>query len=150
MVIDKSNDKNHHFELEMKVRDYECDLQGIVNNSVYQNYLEHTRHEYLKSVGIDFADFAKRGINLVVARSELDYKMPLKSGDSFKVTLRTVRESRIRFAFYQDVYRIDRPDEKADKTTATTLCLNGKIIGTAINSEGRPFLPPELSVIFQS
>jgi hypothetical protein len=30
------------FELPFKVRDYECDIQGIVNNAVYQNYLEHT------------------------------------------------------------------------------------------------------------
>ena len=29
------------YELEMKVRDYECDLQGIVNNANYQHYLEH-------------------------------------------------------------------------------------------------------------
>ena len=27
------------YELEMKVRDYECDLQGIVNNANYQHYL---------------------------------------------------------------------------------------------------------------
>lgn len=134
-------DKNHHFELTMHVRDYECDLQGIVNNSVYQNYLEHTRHEYLKSVDIDFADFAKRGINLVVVRAELDFKIPLKSGDSFKVTLRCERESKIRFAFYQDVYKVDSDGE--------TLSLKGKIIGTAINEKGRPFLPSELEVIFK-
>jgi acyl-CoA thioester hydrolase len=30
----------HAFASEMSVRDYECDMQGIVNNSVYQNYLE--------------------------------------------------------------------------------------------------------------
>ena len=43
---------NYIYELEMKVRDYECDLQGIVNNANYQHYLEHTRHEFLTSVGV--------------------------------------------------------------------------------------------------
>ena len=52
------------YELKMKVRDYECDLQGIVNNANYQHYLEHTRHEksgdefvsklYLKKEGIKY------------------------------------------------------------------------------------------------
>ena len=40
---------NYIYELKMKVRDYECDLQGIVNNANYQHYLEHTRHEFLLS-----------------------------------------------------------------------------------------------------
>ena len=31
---------NYIYELEMKVRDYECDLQGIVNNANYQHYLD--------------------------------------------------------------------------------------------------------------
>ena len=43
------------FELQMKVRDYECDLQGIVNNANYQHYIEHTRHEFLSSLGVSFA-----------------------------------------------------------------------------------------------
>ena len=43
------------YELKMKVRDYECDLQGIVNNANYQHYLEHTRHEFLSSTGVSFA-----------------------------------------------------------------------------------------------
>ena len=46
--------KGHHFEIELQVRDYECDIQGIVNNAVYQNYLEHCRHKFLNSVGLDF------------------------------------------------------------------------------------------------
>ncbi|MBN1279309.1 MAG: acyl-CoA thioesterase [Chlorobium sp.] len=124
------------FTLEMNVRDYECDMQGIVNNSVYQNYLEHVRHEYLKEVGIDFADYTRRGINLVVVRAELDYRSPLQSGDRFVVGLSLRRESQLKFAFYQDIYRLSdmKPVVKA------------KIIGTALNGRGRPEIPEELAV----
>ena len=41
-------------EVDLEVRNYECDLQGIVNNAVFLNYLEHARHQYLLSVGIDW------------------------------------------------------------------------------------------------
>ena len=76
------------FSLQMKVRDYECDLQQIVNNAVYQQYCEHTRHEYLRSLGIDFAALHNRGIDLVLVRAELDYHYPLRSGrPRFEITV---------------------------------------------------------------
>ena len=53
------------FAVEFKVRDYECDMQGIVNNGVYFNYLEHARHEFLLHKGIDFA--GKSGDPVVAA-----------------------------------------------------------------------------------
>ncbi len=111
----------YHYHLEMKVRDYECDLQGIVNNSVYQNYLEHARHEFLLSVGVDFADLFSRGIAAVVARVELAYKSSLKSGDRFVVRLRAEQQG-VKYMFHQDVYRL--PDEK--------LCLKGIITSTSL------------------
>lgn len=123
------------FTLDMHVRDYECDIQGIVNNGVYQNYLEHARHVYLKKLGVDFAELARQGINLVVVRAELDYKFPLEAGDDFTVSVTMKRESRVKFAFYQDIYRL--PDRK--------LVLNAKIIGTAMNARGRPELPEALT-----
>ena len=125
---------DYSFKLDFQVCDYECDMQGIVNNSVYQNYLEHTRHEFLKTLGMDFAEVTRRKILLVVIRCELDYKYSLRSGDSFWVGLNLQQVSRIRFAFLQDVYRY----------SDNRLILNARIIGTAMNEKGRPKLPPEI------
>ncbi len=129
---------DYQYKLDFKVRDYECDLQGVVNNSVYQNYLEHTRHEFLLSVGIDFAELTRQKINLVVVRAEIDYKIPLTSGDNFWVGLNLERSSKLRFDFLQDIYRT--ADEK--------LMLKAKITGTGVNERGRPFLPESLDSIF--
>jgi acyl-CoA thioester hydrolase len=94
----------HVFEIEMKVRDYECDIQGIVNNSVYQNYLEHARHEFLLENNVSFADLHNRGIDAVVARIEMAYKTPLKPGDIFIVKLH-VKKDGVKYVFHQSVYR---------------------------------------------
>ncbi|WP_105199436.1 MULTISPECIES: acyl-CoA thioesterase [unclassified Pseudoalteromonas] len=126
------------FRLDMKVRDYECDLQGIVNNSVYFNYLEHARHEYLLEQDVDFVALAKEGINLVVVRSEMDYKASLVPGDKFYIGVEMVRESRLKFAFIQNIYRAS--DDR--------LVLKAKVIGTSVNAEGRPFLPAQLERLF--
>lgn len=120
--------------LHLSVRDYECDMQGVVNNAVYQNYLEHARHECLKATGIDFAAVTRSGVNLVVTRAELDYKGSLTSGDAFVVLTRMARVSRLRFAFHQQILR--EPDGK--------LMVAAVITGSGIDQRGRPFLPDAL------
>lgn len=125
------------FSLEMAVRDYECDLQGVVNNAVYQNYLEHARHEYLKTIGIDFAALTAQGINLVVTRIEIDYKTSLASGDRFLVEVRLERISPVRIGFRQDIYRL--PDRK--------VVVKALVTGTALNAKGRPQLPEAMKDI---
>ena len=125
------------FSVEFKVRDYECDMQGIVNNGVYFNYLEHARHEFLHSKGIDFAELARQQVNLVVVRSEMDYKAPLQSGDHFVVAVVFEAISKLRFGFRQQVIR-----SKDGK-----VMLEALVIGTAVNAKGRPFVPAELGLL---
>jgi len=127
----------YQFTLKFEVRDYECDLQGIVNNAVYQHYLEHTQHVYLKQNGVDFASLAKTGINLVVIRVEIDYLYPLRSGDHFSVGLNMAKVSRLRFGFQQEIYRL--PDLKQ--------IAKAQVIGTSVKKSGRPYLPKELEVM---
>jgi len=128
---------NYQFKLEFSVRDYECDLAAMVNNASYLNYIEHARHEFLKSKDIDFAQLADQGIYLVVLRVELDYLYSLRSGERFYVGTNIERISRLRFGFFQDIYRL--PDEKP--------VLKAKVIGTAVNESGKPMLPKELAQI---
>ncbi len=130
----------YDYKIELKVRDYECDVQGIVNNAVYMNYLEHARHEFLLAQGIDFVELAKQNINLVVIRAELDYKFPLKSGDKFWITVNFEKLSAIRFAFKQDIYRAE--DDK--------LILKANIIGVSLNEKGKPFAAKLINLIHVS
>lgn len=118
--------KKYDFELRMKVRDYECDLQGIVNNANYQHYLEHTRHEFLQAEGISFAELHKQGIDPVVARISMQFKTPLTSGDEFVSRLRVEKEG-IKYVFHQEIYRL--PDEKLSlRAQVETVCLiNGRL-----------------------
>ena len=123
-----------HFHLQTKVRDYECDLQKIVNNAVYQQYCEHTRHEYLRKLGIDFAALHVRGIDLVLVRAEVDYHYPLRSGDRFEITLRVEPKGRVRFLFHQSIFLL--PERRRIMT--------GVFHGASLRN-GRPALVAEVA-----
>ncbi len=122
------------YELKMKVRDYECDLQGIVNNANYQHYLEHTRHEFLTSEGVSFAKLHEQGIDPVVARLTMAFKTPLRSGDEFVSKLYLKKEG-IKYVFCQDIFRFS--DRKmVIKATVETVCLvNGRLSDSSLFDE---------------
>ncbi|GAE23158.1 acyl-CoA thioesterase [Bacteroides pyogenes] len=117
------------YELTLKVRDYECDLQGIVNNANYQHYLEHARHEFLLSVGIDFAELHRQGVDPVVARINMAFKTPLKSGDECVCKLYLQKEG-IKYVFYQDIFR--KSDNKVVvKGIVETVCVVNRRLNTS-------------------
>lgn len=121
------------FELELEVRDYELDFQGIVNNAVYLNYLEFTRHKYLDTISLNFVDLHRNGIDLVVSRNEIDYKQSLRAGDRFVVTVGTELVGHVRLVFHQQILRL--PER--------TVCIKAKVTGVALRN-GRPIPVTEL------
>lgn len=125
--------------LAFEVRDYECDLQGIVNNAVYQNYLEHARHRFLKRRDLDFAALTRQGVHLVVIRAELEYKSPLRSGDKFVVESRLERLSAAKFAFFQKIYQ----------THTRKLVLQSQFDCAAMDDAGRPVIPKVLDPLLE-
>lgn len=148
-------DIHNPYTLTLKVRDYECDMEGIVNNAVYLNYLEHARHEFLKTVGVDFAELTRRGIHPVVIRAEVDYIAPLRSGDRFRIDVRVERVSRLRVAFVQQIRRLSGAPEVTDGANPQTAAPDGgdrtveaRIIAAVISASGRPLPPEELGTQF--
>lgn len=119
--------------VEFTVRDYECDIQGVVNNANYQHYLEHARHEFLISKGINFAQLHEEGLDLIVTKVEIEYKYPLRSRDRFAVKTNIKREGNIRLVFLQDIYKL--PDVK--------MVVRARITGAATKN-GKPVYPGEV------
>lgn len=97
------NPTNYIFELPLKVRDYEIDSQGIVNNANYLHYLEHTRHEFCDEAGVSFRAMQVQGIDPVVSKIEISYLTPLRLGEKMLSCLRMERRG-ARFLFYQDIF----------------------------------------------
>ena len=127
------------FDLVLNVRDYECDMDHVVNHAVYLNYLEHARHEFLRTRGIAFGELSQRGISLVVTRVEADFKASLTSGDTLVIRTQLQREGRIRLLFQQEIFR--SPDQR--------LMLSARVTGTALNARGRPEIPAELDLLLR-
>lgn len=80
------------YRTDFKVRDYECDLQGIVNHANYIHYCEHARHEALEALGGSFQKMHDEGEDVVVAKLNIEYHVSLKSGDEFYVETAFRRE----------------------------------------------------------
>ena len=125
------------FAVELIVRDYECDIQGIVNNAVYLQYLQHARHEFGRRIGCDWLALHERGIDLVISRAELDFRRPLRPGDSVRITASPRRKGRFKFFFDQRILVL--PDEEVSVDAVMTVaCL----------VDGRPAAPPEMDEWF--
>ena len=128
------------FSMLMEARDHECDIQGVVNNAHYQHYFEHARHRFLLNHEIDFAQLAKQGINLMVAKIEIEYKSSIRAHDQFYVTIKPHRESRIKVCFEQQIFN----------NQTHTLLATARTTVVTVDDKNKPMRKSPLDFLFKT
>lgn len=114
------------FQYRMKVRDYELDAQGIVNNANYQHYYEVTRHEFLEFCGLSFMEVHNQGIDPIVSSITIKYRNSLVGSDEFMCTINLEKKG-IRYYFNQKIIRISDSILCSEARVEVVCLINGKV-----------------------
>jgi len=89
----------------LKVRIYyhHTDCGGVVYYANYLKFLEEARTEYLEERGLLIKELAKQEVLFVVARQEIDYKLPARYGDILQVSARVTNLSGVKIEFENEI-----------------------------------------------
>ena len=119
----------------LRVRTYECDAYGHVNNANYLNYLELARYEFLRDVGFDYLAMIKAGYGVYVARIEIDYKKPARTDDDLLIKSWPIKKGAVSGVLAQQIVR------------GEDLLVDAKVTWAFVDSKGNPTkIPPEWNV----
>jgi acyl-CoA thioester hydrolase len=95
------------FSVSVRVRGYETDVQGHLNQSVYLQYAEHARWELFQAAGITQRDLAEAGIGPVVLETTIRYLRELRAGDDVTIGCALLWGGGKTFRVEQTITRID-------------------------------------------
>lgn len=84
--IEVPRDGRPVYTMRLRVRQYEMDSFGHVNNAVYLNYLEQAATEHAAALGFGQARLAELSGLFLVRRHEIDYLGAAVAGDELAVT----------------------------------------------------------------
>ena len=87
--------------LEVRFRD--CDPLGHVNNAVYLTYLEQARFALWRKMGFARETLPSETPGVIMARAEVDYKIPARYGDRLEIRVFLARIGRTSFTYSYDV-----------------------------------------------
>ena len=115
-------------EIDIEVRYYETDGQGIVHHANYFQYFELARVKMLKEKGYDYAELERQGIFLVVHEIGCRYLRPAQFGDTLRVKTTVTRATAARIDHaYQVLRTSDGLELAAGQSTVACVDRGGTI-----------------------
>ena len=115
----------------LRVRTYECDGYGHVNNANYLHYLEYARHEFLRDAGFDYLAMIKAGYGVYVAKIIIDYKKPAVLDDELLIKSWPIKKGAVSGVLAQEIWRGEE------------LLVEAKVTWAFVDSKGMPAKIPE-------
>jgi len=105
------------YERTFRVRFYECDAFGHVNNTNYLRYMLETAFDASAAGGYDQARYEEMNRTWLIRETEIEYLSPLRYGDS--VTIRTWIDNfrRVRLRRVYEFYKVGDGELVAQATT---------------------------------
>jgi acyl-CoA thioester hydrolase len=73
------------FSVRIRVRGYELDPQGHLNQAVYTQYAEHARWELLRAAGVTREGLAGRGVGPALLKLTIRFHRELRADDEVDV-----------------------------------------------------------------
>lgn len=133
--------KNNLFVWRSKVRSYEIDYQGIVNNALYFHYFDQTRVEHLAALGVDWFKLHDKGIDAVLVHTDMSFKASLVMFDEFHVISTIERRGRLRLIFQQKIFRT---------SDDTLICEAINTLACVSRITHKPIMPKEIEDLFRT
>ncbi len=121
------------FSNTIKVRYNETDKGGRVYHSNYLVWLDMTRTEFLRSLGISYAELEDEGIYIVVRKAEIEYFSSAEFDKEYIITIDSISLYKIKLDFYYTVK--DNINETLIAKAFTKLVI--------INKIGKPIKIPD-------
>ncbi|MGB7405389.1 MAG: thioesterase family protein [Pacificimonas sp.] len=103
------------FSYPLRVRYAECDMQGVVFNSRYLEYLDVGITEYWRAVGMWAG--GTQDLEFHVARNTVDYRKPLLHDDEFEVCVRMEELGRTSMRAVWEIHPVGKDDLRASGET---------------------------------
>ncbi len=122
------------FKTRIRVRTYECDSYGHVNNATFLNYCEVARVDLLEKMGYDLTSLKQAGFLLVIVKIEIEYIKPAYANDELEVTVDWIERGKTSATFEQEIYHLGKNE----------LIARARIIWVATDLTGKPIAIPDL------